>query len=343
MSKISKLSLLQNRQGEIALAIYADNGQTGSGAFREPSAAEAMLYLPEIAKTLHGKDALSYEQNLLSVKNLRLEKNINLPMGMLSAIDSALLELSAKGLSLPVYQLLGGKVREKISFAAEESFILENGIESGIAIVRLFGGAYYGREGMKKNLQQIEEAASKLPKKVRILLDCHQGWDSEYMVRMVREFKNYNIRYKKLPLAGAGYETMRRYRDLLNPNGIMLSPTETAYTLYSARELISRRCADQIRCDIHSCGGIAELKKIAAYAQANGVMLIPVGADHVTLHFAASSLVSPFIELTETPEEAFFGRGRRNGAAFYTEELPGFGKTFPGKAFSQDIKIIFSQ
>ena len=58
MSKISKLSLLQNRQGELALAIYADNGQTGSGAFREPSAAEAMLFLPEIAKTLRGKDAL---------------------------------------------------------------------------------------------------------------------------------------------------------------------------------------------------------------------------------------------------------------------------------------------
>lgn len=337
MDSISRIDIYVNKnaigkkQFLFAIAIYAKSGEYGLSAVSDIAIEELRHYI-NLAKTvLIGQNPLSYELNISLLRELRLKQRAVIPQEVLSALDTALMDISSKLMKMPLYQLLGGRIRNRINASAGIEYFKPENTNNNFKIAKLHlkGASYYGREGLKENLHCIEEAAQKLPGSTLLCLECAHGMDSEYIIRLLKEIKNYKVRYMELPLTNTGYESMRRFRDILNPNGIMLMASETSYTLYSARELIGRHCIDLLRCDVAGSGGISELRKISAYAQANGTMLVPVGAGRANLHFAASSLSSPFIELSESSEELLFGRPDSMSGAFEISDKPGIGNELP--------------
>ncbi|MDH5333765.1 MAG: L-rhamnonate dehydratase, partial [Thermoleophilia bacterium] len=71
------------------------------------------------------------------------------------------------------------------------------------------------------------------------------------------------------------------------------------------RQLIDNRCADVVQPDVNFCGGLTELLKIASYASAHGVLMIPHGSSVYSYHFVATRHESPFAEfLMMAPDAA---------------------------------------
>ncbi len=110
--------------------------------------------------------------------------------------------------------------------------------------------------------------------------------------------------------------------------GILLTTGEHEFTRWGARELVEHGCVAILQCDIMYCGGLSEIKKIAAYCKAHNVMLVPHSHGMPVFHFSISSLVSPFAEtlMNRIENPLFFGvPGIKDGYVEMPEGITGLG------------------
>ncbi len=252
-----------------------------------------------------------------------------LPIHALSAIDIALWDIKGKKLGLPVYQLLGGKVRDKIKvYATGPDLEMYKKLGYKANKIPIPCGPVHGREGMKKNLEAVERVVKIMGEDTEIMLDCWMGWDFEYTVKMARMLKDYNIRWIEEPLVSTDYDGFKRLKYILNSMGILLTTGEHEFTRWGARELVENGCVDILQCDIMYCGGLSEIRKIAAYCKAHNVMLVPHSHGMPVFHFSISSLVSPFAEtlMNRIENPLFFGvPGIKDGYVEMPEGITGLG------------------
>ena len=76
----------------------------------------------------------------------------------------------------------------------------------------------------------------------------------------------------------------------------MVTTGEHESTRWGFRMLLEMACADIIQPDVGWCGGMSELMKISALADAHGVMVIPHGSSVYSYHFSVTRHNSPFSE-----------------------------------------------
>jgi L-rhamnonate dehydratase len=89
-----------------------------------------------------------------------------------------------------------------------------------------------------------------------------------------------------------GYAEVKRRR----PNGIMVTTGEHEATRWGFRMLLEMDCTDIIQPDVNWCGGMTELVKISALADAHNVLVIPHGSSVYSYNFVVTRHNSPFAE-----------------------------------------------
>jgi L-rhamnonate dehydratase len=212
----------------------------------------------------------------------------------LSGVDTALWDLQGKLLGQPVYALLGGKTRDKLSVYATGNDI-DKHLQRGFRDVKLavpFGPAD-GKEGMRGNEELVRRVRERMGEEADIMLDCYMGWSESYTLEMVRRLKDYRISWIEEPVAPEHYDTYRRLRDLLNPLGILVTGGEHEFTRWGFRELIEKRAVDILQPDVGRAGGVSEVRKICDLASAFGLPVILHGSGAPAYHLAASSVNCP--------------------------------------------------
>ncbi len=234
----------------------------------------------------------------------------------ISAVEIALWDAFGKDAGLPVYKLLGGKVRDK-----QPVYVTSNNKASGMMGIKSrklavpFGPAD-GAEGMKKNKELVRSVREELGDDGDLMLDCYMGWDEEYAIKMVKLIADYDIRWIEEPLIPENYDGYKRLRAIFNPMGILVTGGEHEFTRYGFKYLIENRCMDIIQPDVSRAGGISEFKKICAMASAYGLTVIPHGTGSPTYHAAINSTVSPFAEYID------INIGNSSAANFINEPVP---------------------
>ncbi len=318
MSAIKEILVSPNINGACILKITDDEGTYGLGAVY---GYDLLKYdTAGISSLLKGRNVRDYSSSLDMVKELVRTKAVSSQAEFISAVDTALFDLLSRSMGLPALQLLGGSVRDSVRIAHDHA--IKCNVPAPLIKVPFTGEPYFSREGLKDNLHILEEAKEDSPSS-GIIFTCDMGLDQEYMVRLIKGLRETGVRYVRLPLSLMSYDLLRRMKDLLNTEGIMLILAETGYTLMRAREVISGRCCDILRLSIPQCGGLSEVRKIASYSQINGVMIVPVGSDRSSMSFALSNLNTPFIESYDSAESICFGSA--SGSAKEYETMRGFG------------------
>jgi L-rhamnonate dehydratase len=109
---------------------------------------------------------------------------------------------------------------------------------------------------------------------------------------------------------------------------------EHEYTRYGFRQLLDNHAASIWQPDIHWCGGLTELLRIAAYAEAHGIRVVPHGSSVYSYHFAVTRPSTQFVEFLMMSPEAdevvpmftplLLDEPVANGRP-YSLERPGFG------------------
>jgi L-rhamnonate dehydratase len=119
--------------------------------------------------------------------------------------------------------------------------------------------------------------------------------DLEYAVRLAAGAAEHGLKWIEEALPPDdywGYAELRRRV----PRGVLVTTGEHEATRWGFRQLLELGCADIVQPDVGWCGGITELLKISALAEAHGVPVVPHGSSVYSYHFVITRTSSPFAE-----------------------------------------------
>jgi L-rhamnonate dehydratase len=232
----------------------------------------------------------------------------------ISAVDIALWDLMGKATNQPVYNLLGGKTRDRIRvyasrlyanddldyLASEAAGFVRQGFT---AMKQRFGyGPRDGYEGMRKNLALVKTVRQAVGPAVELMADAYMGWDVPYAIRMILmlEDAGVNLAWVEEPLIP---DDIDGYAKIQRSVHTPISGGEHEFTRYGFRELINKEAVSILQPDVNRVGGITEARRIWAMAAAAGLPVIPHAGQSHNFHLIMSHLNSPLGEYFPASEE----------------------------------------
>lgn len=243
----------------------------------------------------------------------------------ISGVELALWDITGKWVDLPVYQLLGGKMRESIRIYADchagesmvdaalggqthemytpEAYAAEarTAVEEGYDIIKFDLDVPSGHEIQTKarhltdpevehKRRLVEAVDAEVGDEAEVAYDLHWNFNAESAKRVADAIAPFNPLWLEDPLPPENTEAMARFRESVS---IPILTGENRYGRHGFRDLLETDAVDFVAPDIPKTGGIAESKKIADLAEAYYVPLTPhnVGSPVATMagvHLGAS-------------------------------------------------------
>lgn len=276
--------------------VTAEDGTWGLGTSQGRPAAAVVE--DAFAHVLEGASCLAIEQawDLMS----RVSKPFGTP-GIaslaISAVDLALWDLAGKLQDRPVYELLGGPVREHI-FCYATGNDVDWYKELGFTAFKLacpFGPAD-GIDGLRRNEAHIARAREIIGEDAELMLDCYMAFDVDYTVQLAERLRPYRLKWIEeylIPEDEDGHAEVRRRLPWMT-----LAAGEHFYTPFPYARMLERGCLDIVQPDIHWVGGLTACMKIAHMAEAAGkqVCLHGGGRDPYGQHFTWATSNAPWGE-----------------------------------------------
>jgi L-rhamnonate dehydratase len=254
----------------------------------------------------------------------------------ISGVDLALWDLVGNALGMPVYKLLGGETKSRIPTYCTGNDI-EQHIEFGYKRLKLalpFGPAD-GRDGLKKNTDMVKHARELLGPDGDIMLDCWMALNEQYTIELAEMVAPHRVYWMEECLPPHDFEGFGRLRAAIKSTRIVTG--EHVYFRYGFRQLLEHQAAAIWQPDIHWCGGLTELRRIAALASAYDIPVIPhAGGVQDCVHFTMATPNAPWSEMFLPPpggppevyrrfeEDNQITRGPE-GVYMRPSERPGFG------------------
>lgn len=268
----------------------------GSAGYGKPVAA---VIDDHLAPHIVGEDVMATEK--IADKMWRM----TMPYGAtglasyaVSAIDLALWDARAKALQMPVYQLLGGPLKDKIF-----CYVTGNDVdwyqELGFKAFKLACpyGPSDGLDGIKRNEEFVASTRERIGDDCDLMLDCWMAFDVEYTVRLAETLRPYRLKWMEECLMPDDFDAHVELRARLPWQ--TLTTGEHWYTAMPFQWAINHRVVDILQPDINWCGGMTTVQKVAGAAAGAGIEVILHGGGNTAYgqHF---SIASPAIRWLET-------------------------------------------
>jgi L-rhamnonate dehydratase len=255
-----------------------------------------------LAKLMMGRDPFDIERNWdICWRSTMSYGRMGVTMNAISGLDMALWDIVGKALNQPVYRLLGGETKDRVPSYCTGNDI-EQHIEFGYKMLKLAipHGPASGRAGMKENLELVKRARAGLGPDGEIMLDCWMAWTERYTIEMAEMLAPYRIYWMEEVLQPHDYAGFGRLSAGLKSTRIATGEHE--YGRYGFRYLLEAKGASIWQPDIQWCGGLTELRRIAAMASAYDIPVIPHGGGlNGSIHFSIANVNAPWSELFLPP------------------------------------------
>ncbi len=341
----------------VFLRIETDSGLYGVGqASSGPGAAMVYGAAQNIDPWLVGEDPsrIDYIWNKLFVAFSSVG-NRGMASALISAVDIALWDPRGKHLGLPVYELLGGKFRDRLILYSNGWFsgcetpddyarAAEKTVRDGHTAVKLDpfmrfidrdeprqhgGGLTPSAEA--KGVAIIRAVRDAVGPDVEILIDAHGMYDVPTAVRLAGALAPYRMGWLEEPVPPENFDALRLVRDQIS---IPICVGERLVTRYDFRPILDGQLANYLMPDVIRAGGISELKKISTMAEAYYVPIAPHDATGPITMIAGAQVmmtVPNFYRLEIAYSElALYNEALTppldvRGGYFYVSERPGLG------------------
>jgi galactonate dehydratase len=188
--------------------------------------------------------------------------------GALAAIEMALLDIKGKALGVPVYELLGGKLRDSVRLYTHA----HSGELAAKYVERGFGAIKTG--GVTDPLAKVAEIRREVGPNVDIMVDIHgPPWlTTKDAIQMGQALEEFNLLFYEDPVAPENIEAIARVAAAVN---LPIAAGERHAHVWGVRELIEREIIDVVQPDTGRAGGLLQMKKMAALAEAHFVTFAP--------------------------------------------------------------------
>lgn len=292
----SRQSFGINVLGTLVVEVEASDGTVG---FAVTTGGEPAAYIVEkhLARFLEGAKVTDIEkiwdQMYFSTQYYGRK---GLVVNALSGVDLALWDLLGKLRQEPVYHLLGGAVRDELQFyatGARPDLAQKLGFIGGK--MPLHHGPAEGAEGFHKNIEELAAMRRLVGPDFWLMFDCWMSLELNYAVRLAHAAHEHGLKWIEEALSPDdywGYAELKKQA----PRGMLVTTGEHEATRWGFRMLLEMGCCDIIQPDVGWCGGLTELVKISALADARGALVIPHGSSVYSYHFVITRHNSPFAE-----------------------------------------------
>lgn len=268
----------------------------------------------ELERILVGKDPRNIEALWHQVYRDAYWRGGPVLMSALSAVEMALWDILGKDLNVPVYRLLGGKVRDRVPCYANgwfapartpDEFAEKASVAVGQGFKALkwdpFGSAYLtiDQAALQQALDCVAAVREATKGKADLIIEGHGRFDVPTAVRIGQALGAFDILWFEEPLPPENLEGLAEVKRRVP---VPVSAGERLYNRWEFRSLFELKAADYIQPDVSHAGGISELRKIAAWAEAYHIPVCPHNpsgpvANAATLQLAACT---PNFYLLET-------------------------------------------
>jgi len=269
-----KISLGRTQGKEIlAVQVKTNNGIIGIG--------EAIAHPAFSGETLEGlRGAVNYLKECIIGENALHLNKINTLMdkrlygnyGAKAAIEMALFDITGKHFQVPLYDLLGGRVREKLPLSRSVS---QSDIEKDVDEVREFITEGYriikvkvGILSIKQDIERIETIRETVGPEVSLRADANQGWSVPDALKFIHEAEESKLDFIEQPIPKWNLDGLAYLR---SKSPIPIMADEAATTEHDVLEIVKRRAADYISIKVIKCGGIMRARRIVSIADSAGI------------------------------------------------------------------------
>jgi L-alanine-DL-glutamate epimerase-like enolase superfamily enzyme len=253
----------------------------------------------------------------------------------IGAFDVALYDLKARRAGLSLAKFLGS-YRESVACYNTSGGFLHTPLDQLLvnaeaSRARGIGGIKLkvGQPDKQLDIQRVQAVRKHLGDDFPIMVDANQQWDRPSAQRMCRRFEPCNLVWIEEPLDAYDHEGHAALAAQFD------TPIATGEMLTSALEhgdLIRHRAADYLMPDAPRVGGITPFLKIAAQAEAAGVMLAPHFAMELHVHLAAAYPSEPWVEHFDWLEPLFNERLEIHAGRMTVPTRPGLGLSLSEQA-----------
>ena len=289
----------------VFVIIETDAGLRGIGEatleMRERTVATAV---DELKRTLIGRDAHDIEGFWHEAYRDGYWRGGAVLMSALAGVEIALWDLKGKALGVPVYQLLGGKLRDRVPCYANGWFVpaktpeefadkAREAVDAGFTGLKWdpFGSAYMSlsKGELTDAIDCVAAVHEAVGDRADLLIEGHGRFDIPTAVRVAQALEPFKVLWFEEPVPpdnlDALMEVKRRSR-------VPIAAGERLYSRWDYRRFFEMGAGDFAQPDVTHAGGIMELKKIAAMAEACHIPLCPHNpsgpvANAATLQLAA--------------------------------------------------------
>ena len=278
--KITKLEVIKVKPRWMFLKMYTDTDIYGLG---EPvleghcNAVEAVIR--EYEEYLIGKDPMQIEHHVQALYRGGFYRGGPLMLSAISGIEQAMWDIKGKYYNCPVYELLGGKCREKIrmythikragvagEFPVEEMLsIADERLKDGYTALKYSIippiKPIENPGNIEKHIERFARVRERIGKNVDLAIDFHGRVSPAAANILIEQLKPYSPMFIEEPCLPENVDCMV---SIAQKTTVPIAAGERLFGKWQYRELIEKQAVSVIQPDICHVGGIFEGRKLAA-------------------------------------------------------------------------------
>ena len=265
--------------------IETDAGITGWGeAVLEGHAKAVLACVEEYRDYLIGNDPADIEGIWSTIYRAGFYRGGGVLMSALSGIDQALWDIKGKVFNVPVYQLMGGKCRDKMKVyswiggdrPSDVGAAAKEKMDAGFQAIKMNAteelqmvDTYDKVDAVLERVAAIRESCGKY---FGIAIDFHGRVHKPMAKVLAKKLEEFDPMFIEEPVL---CENMEAFPEIAAACNIPIATGERLFSRYDFKRLLQTGGVDIIQPDLSHAGGVTEVKKIAAMAESYDVALAP--------------------------------------------------------------------
>jgi galactonate dehydratase len=283
--KITSFTLYKVQPRWLFLKIDTDEGISGWGEpIVEGRADTVQACVNELADYLIGKDPLRIEDHFQVLYRGGFYRGGPILTSALSGIEQALWDIKGKYYNLPVYEMLGGAARDKIRVyswiggdrPSDVAAAAKEKVAAGFTAVKMNATEELGyidsHSKVEAAVNRIAAVREAVGPDIGIGMDFHGRVHKTMAKILAKELEPYRPMFIEEPVLPENNEALR---EIARYTTTPIATGERQYTRWGFKQILMDGYVDIIQPDLSHAGGILEVKKIAAMAEAFDVSVAP--------------------------------------------------------------------
>ena len=300
---------VNNRRNCSLITLTTDDGVVGIGDAAGPLGV-MREYVKLLTPSFVGQSLYDFEIVATQLRNKLYHFGThNHFIAALGGINIAVLDAMGKTLRVPVHDLIGGKVSDRLACYATTGYFTDDPkVDIAAQLSTIDPGRFVGAKikigaGIASDVERVRAARDVLGDDALLMVDYNGNYTVDVALDSIRQIEPFRIAWAEEPLPPFD---IKGYAELRRRSPVAISAGEAHCSVHDFKQLIDARAIDIVQPPLTGGGGFGEMKAVALLAQMNNLRVsLPCWGSAIALnaaiHFAASLPSWPHTENAPYP------------------------------------------